>query len=252
MAYDRERCAYGWQCRAVCPQGAILSQRDHRIDFTRCDACGRCAEACDHEALRLVGTRFTAETLVREIVKDRDFFVDSGGGVTLSGGEPMMHAAFLQRLLPLLATEGLHVAMQTCGMFPWARMEPLLPFLDLIQFDLKHMDNAAHERLTGVGNEAILENFAGLARSGVRLEARMPVIPGLNDDRENIRAMARFLARHGHSTLQCLAYHNLGEAKLPRLAPILAPLGKASLDPHALAPIAERFKEEGIDVALCP
>jgi pyruvate formate lyase activating enzyme len=252
MAYYRERCASEWRCAAVCPRGAILADPHQRVDFANCDACGRCVEACGHDALRLVGRRFDVATLAREILKDRDFFRDSGGGVTLSGGEPMMQAAFLQRLLPLLAAEDLHVTMQTCGMFPWARMEPLLPHLDLVQFDLKHMDSAAHERLTGAGNAPILDNFARLARSGVRLEARMPMIPGLNDDPENIRAVARFLARHGHSTLRCLPYHDLGEAKLPRLAPILAPLGRASLLPPALEPIARRFGEEGIDVTLEP
>lgn len=252
MAFHANRCAFELRCAAACPRGAILADRRRRIDFSACDACGRCVDACGHEALRLVGQRWPVDALAAELLKDRDYFRDSGGGVTLSGGEPMMHAAYLRRLLPRLAAEGIHVAMQTCGLFPWGRVEPLLPLLDLVQFDLKHMDRDAHERLTGAGNEQILANFAHLARRAVRLQPRMPVIPGLNDDDRNLRATARFLAGHGHRTLHCLPYHALGEAKLPTIAPILRPLGRSSLDPRALEGVARRFAKEGIDVVLGP
>tara|TARA_R110002110_G_scaffold31396_1_gene110721 strand:- start:30318 stop:31280 length:963 start_codon:yes stop_codon:yes gene_type:complete len=251
MAFYSERCRNTMRCAAVCPEDAIIEEPDHRIDFSKCTACGLCAEACDHDAIRLIGTHLDEETLVAEILKDRDFFIDSGGGVTLSGGEPMMQAAYLKRLLPRLKAHGLHIVMQTGGLFNWAHMEPLLPYLDLIYFDLKHMDSEAHKRLTGAGNEQILDNFSRIVKSGVRVEARMPVVPGLNDDAENIRATARFLGSQGHWALHCLAYHNLGEAKIPRIAPILAPLGMPSLDLSALHDMARRFKEEGIDVIIC-
>lgn len=250
MAFYSERCRGDRRCAAACPEGAIIEGPDRRIDFSRCTACGLCAKACDHGAIRLIGARSTAEALVEEILKDRDFFADSGGGVTLSGGEPMLQAAFLKHLLPRLKTHGLHVAMETAGLFNWAQMPALLPHLDLIYFDLKHMDDAAHRRLTGAGNALILENFSRLARSGARLEARIPVAPGFNDDTDNIRATARFLLSCGHSRLHCLAYHNLGEAKLPRIAPILAPLNMQSLDPRALEDAARRFREEGLDVIV--
>lgn len=248
MAFHAHRCAGDGHCVAACPRGAIHSGADRRIDFAACDACGRCVEACEHEALRLVGRRWSADALAGELLKDREFFGDSGGGVTLSGGEPMLHAAYLGRLLPRLAADGVAVAMQTCGLFPWERMVPLLPFLALVQFDLKHMDSEAHARLTGAGNARILDNFARLAASGVRVEPRMPVIPGRNDGADNLRATARFLRRHGHTTLRCLPYHDLGEAKRRTLAPILAPLGIPSLDPRALVPVARAFATEGVHV----
>lgn len=251
MAFYSERCQNTMRCAAVCPEDAIIEGPDRRIDFAKCTACGLCAEACDHDAIRLIGTHLDEETLVAEILKDRDFFIDSGGGVTLSGGEPMMQAVYLKRFLPRLKAHGLHIAMQTGGLFNWAHIEPLLSHLDLIYFDLKHMDSEAHKRLTGAGNEQILDNFSRIVKSGVRIEARMPVVPGLNDDAENIRATARFLEGQGHAALHCLAYHNLGEAKISRIAPILAPLGMPSLDPDALHDMARRFKEEGIDVIIC-
>ena len=251
MAFHAERCAGERRCAAACPRGAILTAPDRRIDFASCDACGRCADACGHAALRVIGRRYTVEALVAEIAKDRDYFAESGGGVTLSGGEPTLHGAYLAALLPRLAAERIHVVLQTCGLFHWEQVAALLPWIGLVQFDLKHMDSAAHARLTGAGNERILDNFARLVASGAAVEPRMPVIPGLNDDPENLRATARFLARHGHHTLHCLPYHDLGEAKLRRLAPTLAPLGQPRLDPRAMTPFTRRFGKEGIDVVLC-
>lgn len=251
MSFYAHRCAGERRCAAACPRGAIRLGAEQRIDFKACDACGLCVGACHHGALELIGRRYELDALVAELLKDRDYFRESGGGVTLSGGEPMLHARYLHRLVPRLAAEGVHVALQTCGLFPWAHMEPLLPHLGLVQFDLKHMDPVAHARLTGITNEAILANFVRLVATGVRIEPRMPVVPGLNDDAANVRATARFLTRHGHSTVHCLPYHDLGEAKLRRLAPILVPIDGPPLDRNALQPVAHQFRKERIDVVLC-
>lgn len=248
MAFYAQRCASAGSCASVCPEDAILPGPDRRIDVDRCTACGACAEACDRRALRLVGRRMDVDTLAVEVLKDRHFHADSGGGVTLSGGEPMGHAAFLAHLLPRLKAHDVHVVLQTCGVFPWHEMVPLLPYLDLVQFDLKHMDPAAHRRLTGAGNRAILDNFRRLATSPVPVQPRMPVIPGHNDSPDNIGATARFLLEQGHDRLDCLAHHRLGEAKLPRIAPVLEPLHLSSLDPQELDVVARRFTQEGVHV----
>ncbi len=250
MAFYAERCRNSGRCVAVCPEDAIRKGSMQRIDYDKCTSCGACAESCDHDALRLVGQRFDEKTLAEEILKDSQYFADSGGGVTLSGGEPMTHAAFLGRLLPLLKKEGVHVTIETCGMFGWAQMEPLLGYLDLVYFDLKHMDSGEHRRLTGAGNELILANFARLSASRVTLQARMPVIAGLNDGDENISALARFLKGHGQASLHCLAYHHLGEAKKPRLAPNLTPFNPPNLSPEELALFGRRLETEGIH-AVC-
>ncbi len=250
MAFYDERCRGSYQCAAVCPEHAIVDGAGLRIDFARCTACGACAAACDHDAIWLVGRRFDVEMLVAEVLKDQEFFTDSGGGITLSGGEPMTHAAFLGHLLPSLKDHGIHIAMETCGMFKWAQMAPLLPNLDLVYFDLKHMDSETHRRLTGAGNEAILANFAQLTSSGVLLQARMPVIPDLNDSTENIKALAHLLTDLGHSSVHCLAYHHLGEAKKPRLAPLLAPFELPNLEEEGLRSVAAQFEEEGIHAVL--
>lgn len=250
MAIFAERCEGARWC-AVCPVDAITFTGSPRIDYDRCTACGLCAQACPHGALRLVGRRMGVEELEHELLKDRSYFEDSGGGVTFSGGEPMLQAPFLALLLPRLSLEGIHIAMQTCGAFAWRRMEGLIGSLDLVHFDLKHMDRDTHRRVTGASNEHILSNFAKLADSDVVLVARMPVIPGLNDDRANLRATARFLLEHGHSTLHLLGYHRLGEAKKPRLNAALAPFERPGMEHDELEEVKRVFASEGIDAVVC-
>jgi pyruvate formate lyase activating enzyme len=250
MAFFAERCEAAGRCADVCPEAAISFAGDLRIDFDRCTACGACAEACPHGAIRLVGRRMGLDDLERELLKDRGYFEASGGGVTFSGGEPMVHASFLAQLFPRLARRGVHIAIETCGAFPWSRMEALLPSLDLVYFDLKHLDSDVHRRLAGLRNDLILANFARLAASNVRVVPRMPVVPGCNDDVANVRATARFLREHGHFSLQLLAYHHLGEAKKPRLGAPLAPFELPSLEPDELEAFAALFEEEGIHAVV--
>jgi pyruvate formate lyase activating enzyme len=158
----------------------------------------------------------------------------------------MLQGNYLAGLLPRLKQAKIHVNLETCGVFRWEQIEPLLPYLDLIYFDLKLMDAEAHRRLTGQGNQIILENFARLASSFAALQARMPIVPGMNDDAENIAATARFLTRHRQQTIHCLPYHNLGEAKIPRLDTALEPLGLPSLAACELEPIKNAFETRGI------
>jgi pyruvate formate lyase activating enzyme len=188
--------------------------------------------------------------LLRELLKDKDYFEDSGGGVTLSGGEPMMQSAYLAELLPRLKEADLHVNLETCGVFQWGQMDPLLPYLDLIYFDLKHLDAASHERLTGRDNRGILDNFARLAQDFSSLQARMPIVPGINDDVDNLVATARFLTRHGQQAIHCLPYHNLGEAKLPRLHTRSRPLGLKSPTAGELEVVRSAFEERGIHAVI--
>jgi len=246
MAFFAERCQDCRRCAAVCPAQAICSDSRQRIAFTHCTACGACAEICPRNALQRIGREWTPEALVAEFVKDRDFYLDSGGGVTLSGGEPMRQSTFLSALLPRLKAADLHVAIQTSGFFAWPAIEPLLPYIDLIYFDLKHMDAAVHRQLTGCDNRVILANFTRLTRCGVSLRARMPVVPGLNDTAANIAATARLLRQCGHRRIHCLPYHNLGEAKLARLNTPQKPLGLNRPSREDLQRVKTLLDEEGI------
>lgn len=246
VAFFAHGCAQCYTCREVCPKKAILTGPERRIDHARCDGCGYCVASCLTRALRMIGKTWGTADLLAEVRKDRDFFNSSGGGVTLSGGEPMLQVAFLEGFLPHLKGEGIHVTLETCGHFPLADMERIVPFLDLIYFDLKLMDSACHEFYTTRGNGLILDNFRKLAAVFPRVQPRMPVIPGINDDEKNIFAAATLLHECAIDTMHCLPYHRLGEAKRGRIG-----TGRFDLNiPHRpdLKPVIEHFAREGIHV----
>jgi pyruvate formate lyase activating enzyme len=175
----------------------------------------------------LYGTEYTADELFRGVLADTDFYKASGGGITCSGGEPLMQAEFLADFLSLCKKAGLHTAVDTSGAVPWSKFEKVLPYTDLFLYDIKHMDTQEHKRLTGVGNERILENLQRLCERGAPVEIRIPVIPGLNDGEDNLRQMELYF-----STLKTLTaiiplpYHALSGSKY-------SAIGKKSFMPEA-------------------
>jgi pyruvate formate lyase activating enzyme len=233
-------------CKDVCPDDAILELEEVRIDHKRCSTCGKCASECINGALRIVGTWWDADSLLTEILKDKDFFMDSGGGITLSGGEPAIHVGFLKAFLPLVKNEGVHINMETCGMFQWDEVKDILPFLDLIYYDLKFIDSTLHKEYTGRDNRIIIENFGKLSKTFPNLEARMPVIPTINNNPENIKDTARVLKQNKKKSIHLLPYHNLGEAKLPRIKTDLKPLNLQNNPSDYLLEVNALFESEGI------
>lgn len=219
MWYD-VRCIGARQCLQVCPEDALrLDAEGMHIDRQRCTTCGECAQACPSAALEVIGKKWTISALMDELLKDQVFYETSGGGVTLSGGEPMLQVAFLCALLPRLARAGIHVALDTCGALPWERYESVLPWVSLVLLDLKIMDAGRHRQATGANNALILENARRIAAMGKPIWVRTPVIPGYTDDLENIRAIGDFI-RQELPTIErwdLLAYTNLGRPKYHRL-----------------------------------
>jgi pyruvate formate lyase activating enzyme len=189
------------------------------IDRARCDACGACVDACPAGALEVIGRTWTLEALFAEVEKDAVFYQTSGGGVTLSGGEPMMQAGFVAELCRLCHQAGLPVALDTCGVAAWPRYQALLPWLDLVLYDLKIWDAAQHRQATGTHNDGILDNARRIAAADIPLWIRTPVIPGYTDSPENIAALAAFIAAELPTVRRwdLLAYTNLGEPKYRRL-----------------------------------
>ena len=217
--YDA-RCIGARECLRVCPENAlVLTLAGMQIDRERCTVCGKCAEACPASALEIIGKEWNAEELLTELLKDKVFYETSGGGITFSGGEPMMQTDFLCEMLPRCKDAGLHVALDTCGAVASERYQRVVEWLDLVLFDLKITDSAKHQQATGVGNELILNNARWLASRGVPMWIRTPIIPGYTDDHANIQAIARFI-RNELPTVErwdLLAYTNLGKPKYHRL-----------------------------------
>jgi pyruvate formate lyase activating enzyme len=214
------RCIGARDCLAACPAGALaLTSSGLAIDRGCCDACGMCAHACPAGALEVIGRAWTPETLLAEIQKDTIFYETSGGGVTLSGGEPLAQAEFVAELCKICHEAGLHVTLDTCGAAAWAGYETLLPAVDLVLYDLKIHDPNRHRAATGVSNASILANARRLAGAGVPLWIRTPLIPGYTADEENINALAVFIDQELPTVQRwdLLAYTNLGEPKYRRL-----------------------------------
>lgn len=237
---QEERCIRCGACRAVC-----------KTWDSACVRCGACVEACPTGARQMAGSELAVEDLVRDLLRDRIFFEQSGGGVTLSGGEPLTQPAFSLAVTEALHAEGIPVALDTCG---FGRREDLLALADLadpVLFDLKLVDPARHEAATGQSNGTILENLAALGDARQTIWIRVPILPGINDDEANLEATACIAAgTPGVRRVDLLPYHATGEAKFARLGRSYALSGLEPPAPGRMDAIAERFRAQGLTVNI--
>ena len=214
------RCLKGCRdCIAACPRRALSKARGAIVlARSRCDGCGACARACPADALQSAGRTVSASDIMEEAAKDQPFHRESEGGITFSGGEPMLQPGFLAGLLGECRRRKLHAAVDTAGLAPYGEFERILPLVDLFLFDLKAIDDGLHRRLTGVSNRRILDNLRRLSRSGKPLNVRVPLVPGCNDAPAELGRMADFCAalprRH---PLHILPYHRGYSGKSRRL-----------------------------------
>lgn len=215
IAFYADRCITCGDCQTACPEGAINPSNPARVDRSRCTGCGQCAQECPAAALKPAGRWYSVEELHREIIRDVLFYQTSGGGVTLSGGEATMQAAFSSALLAGLRKAGIHTALQTNGYFPWdVFKDELLPHLDLIFLDLKIADPVLHRRVVGVDNGLILGNLARLAaQARERLRVRIPLVPDYTATQENLSGIAAFLRQTGLKNVSLLPYNPAGRSK---------------------------------------
>jgi pyruvate formate lyase activating enzyme len=245
-----ERCVDCGDCVTVCPSGAAVPA-GHTADGGRaCTACGRCVEACLASARKIAGSDMSVADVLQNVVRDRVFFEESGGGVTISGGEPFGQPEFLNGLADACMAEGIPVAVETCGM---ADRDDILQVAEqpvLFLYDLKLVDSARHVRWTGVGNESILANLAALAQSRAQIILRYPVIPGANDDDDNVRQTISVMMRLGLHRIDLLPYHRMGTDKYRRLGRMcqLADLQPPSTE--KMEAIRRSFVNAGIDASL--
>jgi pyruvate formate lyase activating enzyme len=221
------RCLGCNTCLETCPNGCLSrGETSLLIDRSRCQGCGKCAEACPSGALELLGKTVSVDELLAELLKDRAYYEKSGGGVTLSGGEPTLQPGFAEALLRGLKEAGISTALDTCGLCPPEALDRLLPYTDLVLFDIKLLDPAAHRRFTGVANDKILHNLERV-RDYIRrqerpltLWIRTPLIPGATTSDENLQAIGRYIAQHLDGTVtrwELCAFNNLCRDQYLRL-----------------------------------
>lgn len=221
ILYSRQKCIGCGKCEDVCPANAIEHStiNVYTINHEKCLVnCSLCAQICPSKAKEACGRYMTVEEVIEEIKRDNIFYRE-GGGITLSGGEPLIQAMFAKELLRRCKSIGLHTAIETCGYVPWENFEVVLSYTDLFYYDIKILDNEMHRKYTGVPNKIILSNLQKLSEKDSQVIIRVPLIPKINDSPENFQAIGAFIASLEGSIreLQILPYHSLGAPKYEKL-----------------------------------
>jgi pyruvate formate lyase activating enzyme len=215
-----KRCAEDCSaCVSACPQGAI-SKNGSSVEFNteRCDFCRKCEDVCVYDALEVVGREVTVHEALEEIERDRVFFEESGGGITFSGGEPLMQLDFVQALLTKVKERNIHTTLDTSGYIDFADLERINDQVDLFLYDIKIIDNEKHKKYTGVSNTIILENLQKLSKKGASVTVRIPLIPGINDDAQNVELFVEYMKTLKNiKHINILPYHKGGCEKYKNL-----------------------------------
>lgn len=213
------RCVECHACARVCPEEVAVPAKNGAFSENLCTQCGKCVEACHSNARTWMGEEMSADQVVGLIKKDMVFYRKSYGGVTFSGGEPLMQPVFLNQMIEKCRNLGVHTAIETCGYFDWESVKNIIVQADFVLFDIKHMDDKRHKELTGVSHRRILENAEKIARLDIPMVIRIPIIPSINDGEDNIKATARYVREHlpGAVGIEILPYHPLGLSKYDAL-----------------------------------
>jgi len=252
MVYFAERCIRCGDCVQACPEGALELNEQVIRDPQLChqDANAICVDACPTGAQGVFGRWTSSPELMAEILKDQIFFDESGGGVTISGGEPLLQADFVEALLADCRARRIHTALDTCGYAESDVVERIRRNVDLFLFDLKLMDPARHKQFTGVSNDLILANLELLAGKGSSVVVRMPVIPGVNDDAGNLAAVSGFLSRLKLINIDLLPYHQIAKGKYSRLGLTYRMEGLLPPSAESIEAMAARLRKDGFHVRI--
>ncbi len=252
MLFDM-RCIKCESCIEACPKGAISFVDGLRtINWASCDECLKCAEACPTKAIEQTGTYISQENLLFEIEKDRIFYEESGGGVTFSGGEPLVQWKFILAVLKRCKERNIHTALDTTGNINGDIFEKVIKNVDLVLYDVKHLDTERHKEMTGIGNRLIVENLKNLKKMNQKAKVwlRIPIVPGYNDTQEFIRKLGDLAVDIRADKISLMPYHNLGEQKYERLGRIY-PLKEVSfLQKEDVEKYKKKLQSFGLKVSI--
>ncbi len=219
LSFTPDKCISCGSCAKVCPNKAhVMDGQQGRVFLReRCSVRGECSEVCPSRALELIGRDVSCEDVLEQVLRDRLFYEISGGGITLSGGEPLLQIDFAEALLTGAKTAGLHTAVETAGHVAFARLARVAPHTDLFLYDIKETDDALHRKYTGVPATGILDNLRALHNTGASILVRLPIVPGLNDRQNHFREVANIVGPlSGLLGVEVMPYHSLGIGKRRR------------------------------------
>jgi len=219
LSFDRAKCTDCFRCVKACPAGAhkVVDGR-HVADHGRCCLSAKCVEACPNGALKIIGRKQSVREVMDVVIRDIAYYNNSGGGMTISGGEPMSQFRFTLELLKAAKEKGIHTCLDTSGYAPGDLFERVLPYTDLFLYDYKATDDKEHLRLTGVSNRLILDNLDLLYRAGASIILRCPLVKGINDTDEHFMGIAEIDRKYpGLAGIELMAYHNMGHEKYERI-----------------------------------
>lgn len=221
MQIDREKCTGCGACAAICPSGAIHMEEGRPIwDADACTFCGKCENFCPTGIREIIGREYTVKELLKELMKDQMFYEESGGGVTLSGGEVMaMDIDYILELAKELKRQDVTLTIDTCGYVPYDKFQKILPYVNTFLYDIKVMDPEIHKEYMGTDNKLILDNLVRLAKDGARIYIRIPTVKEVNGNEQSMREIIAFLQEHDIHPAQVnlLPYHDTGSGKYRKL-----------------------------------
>jgi len=250
--YTASKCIGAQDCIAICPEDALkLTTEGIETDYKKCTLCGLCADACPSKAIEMSGKLYNAEELMNFIERERVHIEHSGGGVTFSGGEPLMYPDFLISMLKSCENKGLHRAVDTCGQVPTKTLLGVAKHTDLFLYDLKLMNPVQHKKWTGKDNRLILENLEKLASSGAKINIRIPFIQNVNTCAAEVNAMAGFITSlPGNILVSLLPYHNIAAHKYQKLGSEYQEMGMAEPSDEEIKMAVDIFRASGLEVEI--
>ncbi|MBU5292832.1 glycyl-radical enzyme activating protein [Anaerosalibacter bizertensis] len=252
IMFFEQKCTGCGICVKRCPEEAItMREMKPTIDETKCILCGNCTDFCYNEAREYVGQKIGAIELFKEIQKDEIFYEESGGGVTFSGGEPLLQVDFLSEVLDICNKKNIHTTLDTSGYTKWENIEKIVNKVDLFLYDLKLIDDEKHKKYIGVSNKLILENLKKLSSLGKRIFVRMPIIAGINDGNDHIDESIKFIKTLNNiEQVNLIPYHSMGMDKYKRLNMDYKLSGMEKPADEKMEELKEKFEKEGIKVKI--
>lgn len=247
ILYDSKKCVGCQTCVHTCPHHALTYQEGIHFNQKACDGCLDCIKACPQEALSYEGEHQSVKKIIEICLQDKDFYEESGGGVTISGGEGMSQPDFLEAIVKGLKAEGIHTAIETTSFVDPKVFHDLAPLFDLLLLDLKHYDPIKHKEGTGVDNTPIIHNIQWAIERGLTHLVRIPVIPGFNASHEDAKGLAKLCQEIGIKKVQLLPFHQFGENKYDLLKRDYSFKNKKALHPEDLVEYRQIFIDQGID-----